>query len=325
MHLGPYLYRQPVALAPMAGITDRPFRQLCRAWGASYAVSEMLTSDTRLWNTRKSQLRMDHRGEDGPRIVQIAGADPDMLAQAARLNVERGAEIIDINMGCPAKKVCRRAAGSALLADEALVEQLLRAVVAAVRVPVTLKYRTGPSPEQNNAVRIARLAQDAGIAALALHGRSREDAFRGQAEHLTVRAVKRAVDIPVLANGDIGCPAQARRILDESGADGLLIGRGAQGRPWLFGQIRALLDQGRLLPEPCLEEQNAVILAHVAEIHAFYGPDQGVRIARKHIGWYLESRAESGPLRRQLMRCRDAAEQLEQLQGALRALPRRAA
>ncbi len=325
MLLGSYNYVQPVALAPMAGITDRPFRQLCRRWGASYAVSEMLTSDTRLWQTRKSQLRMDHRGEDGPRIVQIAGADPDMLAEAARLNVERGAEVIDINMGCPAKKVCRRAAGSALLADEPLVGRLLRAVVAAVDVPVTLKYRTGPSPTDNNAVRIAALAQDAGIAALALHGRSREDAFRGTAEHATVRAVKRAVSIPVLANGDIRNATQARHILESSGADGLLIGRGAQGRPWLFRQIRALLDAGESLGEPCFDEQNAVILEHIAGIHAFYGPEQGVRIARKHIGWYLEHRADSGPLRRELMRCRSAEEQLSHLQNALRVLHRQAA
>lgn len=288
MHLAQHSFERPVALAPMAGITDAPFRKLCRRWGASYAVAEMLTSDASLWHTRKSRLRMRHDGEPGPRIVQIAGADPDMLAQAARLNVELGADVIDINMGCPAKKVCRRAAGSALLADEALVGSILEAVVSAVQVPVTLKFRTGPSREINNAVRIARMAEQAGITALALHGRSREDAYRGDAEHDTVRMVKQAVTIPVLANGDVTSPARAAEVLRHSGADGLLIGRGAQGQPWLFRRIRAWLDQHIDLPDPPLAERIDSMLEHISDIHAFYGAEAGLRIARKHIGWYLE-------------------------------------
>lgn len=301
----------------MAGITDRPFRQLCRHWGASFAVAEMLTSDSSLWHTRKSRLRMDFDGESATRIVQIAGADPQMLAHAAQLNVRRGADVIDINMGCPAKKVCKKAAGSALLADEALVETLLRAVVNAVDVPVTLKFRTGPTREQNNALRIAQLAQDCGIQALALHGRSREDAYKGEAEHSTVRAVKAQVSIPVLANGDINSAAQAQDILHATAADGLLIGRGAQGRPWLFTQIRALLDHGKHLPAPSFQEQREIILEHIADIHAFYGAEGGVRIARKHITWYLQEWPNSQNLRRELMRIHCAQTQREQLAAGL--------
>ncbi len=297
----------------MAGITDRPFRQVCRRWGASYAVAEMLTSDVSLWHTPKSRLRMDHRGEPGPRIVQIAGADPEMLAEAARLNAARGADVIDINMGCPAKKVCRKAAGSALLADEKLVVRILHRVVEAVDIPVTLKFRTGPTRMTNNATRIARYAEDAGIQALALHGRSREDAYRGEAEHATVRAVKQAVSIPVLANGDICSASQARQVLAETGADGLLIGRGAQGRPWLFRQIRRLLDDGVIEAAPPADQQVSVMLDHIREIHAFYGPRMGLRIARKHIGWYLQNWPDSGALRRQIMRIEDAAEQWDGL------------
>ena len=301
MQLASYKFDTPVALAPMAGITDRPFRQICREWGASYAVAEMLTSDASLWHSRKSRLRMDFSGEPGPRIVQIAGGDADMLADAARRNADMGAQIIDINMGCPAKKVCRKAAGSALLADEQLVGQILSAVVAAVDVPVTLKFRTGPSRAHNNALRIARLAEDSGISALALHGRSREDAYRGHAEHDTVRAVKQAVSIPVLANGDVISAQDARKVLLHSGADGLLIGRGAQGRPWLFSQIRALLDEGRQLPDPPRCTQADTINRHIQDLHEFYGDEGGVRIARKHITWYLAHWPGGTDLRRQLM------------------------
>ena len=314
----------------MAGITDAPFRKLCRRWGASYAVAEMLTSDASLWHTRKSQLRMRHDGEPGPRIVQIAGADPDMLAQAARLNVELGADVIDINMGCPAKKVCRRAAGSALLADEALVREILETVVRAVPVPVTLKFRTGPSRDNNNAVRIARMAEQAGITALALHGRSREDAYRGDAEHDTVRTVKQAVGIPVLANGDVTSPARADEVLRHSGADGLLIGRGAQGQPWLFRRIRALLDQQVDLPDPPLSERIDSMLEHISDIHAFYGAEAGLRIARKHIGWYLEQLQDRDALpalehRRLLMQLDDATIQYQCFADVLGRMQMRAA
>lgn len=320
MQLASYKFNRPVALAPMAGITDRPFRQICREWGASYAVAEMLTSDASLWNSRKSRLRMDFSGEPGPRIVQIAGGDAQMLADAARRNADQGAQIIDINMGCPAKKVCRKAAGSALLADEALVGEILQAVVAAVDVPVTLKFRTGPSRTQNNALRIARLAEDSGIQALALHGRSREDAYRGDAEHDTVRAVKSMVSIPVMANGDITCAQDARQVLQHSGADGLLIGRGAQGRPWIFSQIRALLDEDRVLPDPQRSAQAQTINHHIAALHEFYGDEGGVRVARKHITWYLEHWPGGRALRRQLMRLDNAKTQRQVLAQGLEQL-----
>ncbi len=317
MQLAHYHFDHPVSLAPMAGITDRPWRQLCRQWGASFAVGEMLTSDTSLWHTPKSRLRMDHRGEDGPRIVQIAGAEPGLLAAAAAANVRRGAEVIDINMGCPAKKVCRRAAGSALLADESLVARILESVVAAVNVPVTLKFRTGPAREHNNAIRIARIAEEAGIQGLALHGRSRADAFRGEAEHETVAAVKQAVGIPVLANGDICSPQHAAQVLRDTGVDGLLIGRAAQGRPWLFRQIRAWLDHGQLMPEPDLATRADLILEHVRAIHDFYGEAQGVRIARKHIGWYLQAWPGGQAIRREVFRRDDAEQQLAALRDHL--------
>ena len=320
MQLASYSFDGPVALAPMAGITDRPFRQICREWGASYAVAEMLTSDASLWHSRKSRLRMDFTGEAGPRIVQIAGGDAQMLADAARRNADLGAEVIDINMGCPAKKVCRKAAGSALLADEPLVAEILEAVVKAVNVPVTLKFRTGPTREHNNALRIARLAEDCGIQALALHGRSRADAYRGEAEHDTVRAVKSTVSIPVLANGDVSSAQQARAVLAHSGADGLLIGRGAQGRPWLFAQIRALLDAEQDLPDPALQIQAETINQHIAALHAFYGPQGGVRVARKHITWYLEHWPGGALLRRELMKLDCAEAQRDMLAAGLESL-----
>ncbi len=273
----------------MAGVTDRPFRQLCKRLGAGYAVSEMVASNPKLWDTDKSRRRIDHEGEVAPIAVQIAGADPAMMAEAARYNVARGAEIIDINMGCPAKKVCNAAAGSALLADESLVGRILAAVVGAVDVPVTLKIRTGPDPASRNAVRIARIAEQSGIAALAVHGRTRACLFNGAVEYATIASLKRAVAIPVFANGDVASPHAARRVLELTGADGLMIGRAAQGRPWIFREIAHFLATGTYLPPPTVAEARALILEHLADHHAFYGEVTGVRIARKHLGWYTRS------------------------------------
>jgi tRNA-dihydrouridine synthase B len=286
--IGPYAIENNLAVAPMAGVTDRPFRQLCRRLGAGYAVSEMVASNPQLRGTGKSLRRIDHRGEASPIAVQIAGADPAEMADAARYNVAQGAEIIDINMGCPAKKVCNVAAGSALLRDEALVAAILRAVVAAVAVPVTLKIRTGWSPERRNAVTIARIAEDAGIVALAVHGRTRACGFVGAVEYDTIRAVKAAVAIPVIANGDITTPAEAGRVLACTGADALMIGRAAQGRPWIFREIRHYLDHATELPPPTVAEARALILEHLDDHYALYGEEAGVRIARKHLGWYAQ-------------------------------------
>ena len=275
-----------LAVAPMAGVTDRPFRMLCKRMGAGYAVSEMVAANPKLWATDKSRRRTDHAGEVAPIAVQIAGADPAMMADAARYNVDRGAQIIDINMGCPAKKVCNAAAGSALLADERLVARILDAVAHAVAVPVTLKIRTGPAPHSRNALAIARIAQDAGIAALAIHGRTRACLFVGPVEFDTVRAVKRAVRIPVFANGDVTTPRRAREVLESTGADGLMIGRAAQGRPWIFREIAHYLATGTLLAPPSVDEACTAILEHLDDHYAFYGNDLGVRIARKHLHWY---------------------------------------
>jgi tRNA-dihydrouridine synthase B len=271
----------------MAGVTDQPFRQLCRQLGAGLVVSEMVTSDMSLWNSRKSRLRMIHEGDPEPRSVQIAGGDPQMLADAARANVEFGAQIIDINMGCPAKKVCNKAAGSALLKDEQLVTEILHAVVAAVEVPVTLKIRTGWDRANKNGLNIARIAEQAGIQALAVHGRTRADLYTGEAEYDTIAAIKQAVSIPVFANGDIDSPEKARYVLDATGADGLLIGRAAQGRPWIFREIEHYLQTGEKLPALPVSEVERILLEHLAALHLFYGDVMGVRIARKHVGWYL--------------------------------------
>jgi len=296
MRIGPHRIDPPVILAPMAGVTDRPFRQLCRRLGAGLAVSEMTHSDPSLWHTEKSRLRMDHRGEAAPIAVQIAGYDPDMMANAARHNVEHGAQIIDINMGCPAKKVCRVDAGSALLKDEALVAAICAAVVAAVPVPVTLKIRTGYDRSRRNAVAIARIAQDAGIAALTVHGRTREDHYEGEAEYETLAAVKQAVRIPVIANGDVTSPQKAAAVLRATGADALMIGRGALGNPWIFNEIATYLATGHTSLEPALEEVGATLLGHLDELYAFYGPGRGVRVARKHIQWYCQDHAGSEKL-----------------------------
>ncbi len=294
LRIGPYRLPNPLILAPMAGVTDRPFRQLCRRLGAGLVVSEMVTSDVRLWNTRKSSLRLLHQGDPEPRSVQIAGGDPQMLAEAARRNVELGAQIIDINMGCPAKKVCNKAAGSALLKDQDLVRKILQAVVAAVDVPVTLKIRTGWDRQNKNGIEVAKIAEDAGIAALAVHGRTRADLYTGDAEYDTIAAIKQAVSIPVFANGDIDSPEKAKAVLAATGADALLIGRAAQGRPWIFREIEHYLRTGEKLPAPGLIEVERILLEHLTALHAFYGDVMGVRIARKHVGWYSRN-----PARRQ--------------------------
>ena len=286
--IGNHVLTSRTILAPMAGVTDRPFRQLCKRLGAAMTVSEMVTSDTRLWHTRKSQQRLPHRDEPEPRSVQIAGSIPDMMAEAARQNVALGADIIDINMGCPAKKVCKRAAGSALLKDETLVAAILNAVVAAVDVPVTLKIRTGWDTEHRNAVRIARLAEDCGVRALAVHGRTRACRFKGRAEYDTIAEVVHAVSIPVFANGDICTPRQAKAVLDHTGAAAVMVGRAAQGNPWLFGQINHYLDTGEIPPPPTARDMADTISGHLGAIHEHYGDYLGTRIARKHIGWYVD-------------------------------------
>ena len=312
--IGPYTLPNPLIVAPMAGVTDRPFRLLCRRMGAGLAVSEMVIADSKLWHTRKSQTRMNHEGEPEPRSVQIAGGDPEMLANAARLNAEFGAQIIDINMGCPAKKVCNKAAGSALMKDEALVRDILEAVVAAVDIPVTLKMRTGWDREQRNAPLIARMAEDAGIQALAIHGRTRADAYKGEAEYDTIADVKSRVSIPVFANGDINSPEQAQHVLKFTGADGLLIGRGAQGRPWIFREILHFLETGKHLAEPPVDEVEQVLSEHLDALHRFYGETMGVRIARKHVGWYLQSHDEDKQFRKRFNAIDDAMAQKDSIQ-----------
>ncbi|MBB3189343.1 tRNA dihydrouridine synthase DusB [Halomonas cerina] len=300
--IGRHILPNRVVLAPMAGVTDRPFRALCRRLGAGLVVGEMVTSDPSLWHTRKSRLRMDHRGEPGPRSVQIAGGDAAMLAEAARLNVGMGAEIIDINMGCPAKKVCNKAAGSALLRDERLVAEILEAVVAAVDVPVTLKIRTGWCAESNNGVRVARMAEAAGIQALAVHGRHRQQCYGGEAEYDTIAAIKAAVSIPVFANGDVASPEKAAHVLDYTGADAVMVGRGAQGNPWIFREIDHYLRHGEHLPPPGTRERAEVLRDHLLALHDFYGEHMGVRIARKHLGWYLAGDARFDDTGRRALR-----------------------
>jgi tRNA-dihydrouridine synthase B len=285
MRIGAHVLRSGLFVAPMAGITDRPFRRLARRFGAALAVSEMVSSRPELRESRKTRLRADHSGEAGPISVQIAGADPAMLADAARHNVGLGAEIIDINMGCPAKKVCNLHAGSALLEDEALVARILEAVVKAVDVPVTLKIRTGPSPARRNAMRVARVAEAAGVRMLAVHGRTRACAFGGSAEYDTIAEVKSRVGIPVIANGDVQTPQDAKRVLDATGADGIMIGRAAQGRPWLFREIAHYLETGECAAPPGLAEIKRVLLEHLEGLYDLYGEEQGARVARKHIGW----------------------------------------
>ncbi|HEY5633109.1 MAG TPA: tRNA dihydrouridine synthase DusB [Burkholderiaceae bacterium] len=291
MQLGPHTLRNNVFVAPMAGVTDRPFRQLCKALGAGYAVSEMAASNPRLWASVKTARRVDHAGEMEPRAVQIAGADPAMMAEAARFNVDRGAQVIDINMGCPAKKVCRQLSGSALMADEPLALAIIDAVASAVSVPVTVKMRTGPTPESRNVVRLARAAQSAGAAMITVHGRTRACGFAGRAEYDTISEVRSALAIPVVANGDIDSPRKAREVLERTGAAAVMIGRAAQGRPWIFREIAHFLATGEELAPPTRAEIHALLRQHLLDHYAFHGEFVGVRTARKHVGWYLSSMA----------------------------------
>jgi tRNA-dihydrouridine synthase B len=313
LRIGPHLLPSRVILAPMAGVTDRPFRMLCRQFGAGLAASEMLTCDTRLWDTDKSQRRMDHTGEASPRVVQIAGYDAAMMADAARRNVDAGADIIDINMGCPAKKVCNRLAGSALLQDEPLVARILEQVVRSVDVPVTLKMRTGWDRQNRNAVRIATLAGNCGIKALAIHGRTRADMFQGEAEHETVRAIKASVRIPVFANGDIDSPHRARMVLEATGCDGIMIGRAAQGKPWIFEDVNFFLSTGQLRAELPLQKVRDTMRVHLENLYAFYGDATGIRVARKHLSWYCRHHPGSEFLRKRLMQVETTHEQLSAL------------
>jgi tRNA-dihydrouridine synthase B len=312
MRIGPYTLKNNLFLAPMAGVTDRPFRALCRRLGAGMAVSEMVASNSLLYGSDKTRKRAEHAGEDEPRSVQIVGSDPAMLAQAARYNVERGAQIIDINMGCPAKKICNVFAGSALLRNEKLVGEILTVVVKAVEVPVTLKIRTGWSREHRNGARIARIAEDAGVQLLAVHGRTRADAYEGEAEYDTIATIKQAVAIPVIANGDITSPGKAKHVLDYTGADGVMIGRAAQGNPWIFREIAQFLATGEELAPVALDEVRDTLLEHLEYLYAFYGEHRGVRVARKHISWYSKGRGLPGgaAFRNSVNRLETAAEQL---------------
>ncbi len=308
--IGPYVLPASAVLAPMAGVTDRPFRILCRTLGAGLAASEMLTSNTRLWSTPKSRLRMSHEGEPEPRVVQLAGAEAEELAEAARINVELGAQIIDLNMGCPAKKVCGRACGSALLRDESLVARLLDAVVSAVDVPVTLKIRTGWDRGTRNGTAIARIAEGCGVQALAVHGRTRADFYQGDAEYETIRDIKSVVRIPVFANGDIRTAQKAREVLDFTGAQGVMLGRASHGAPWIFRSVNAYLSNGIAAPDLARADVRDIILAHLDSLYVFYGEDTGVRVARKHLGWYCEQLLPSAAnVRRSLMAAESTAAQ----------------
>ena len=313
MQIGPYQLKNQLIVAPMAGVTDQPFRNLCLRYGAALAVSEMLSSNPEVWDTDKSRQRMAHAGEDGIRSVQIAGADPDMMAHAAVVNVQQGAQIIDINMGCPAKKVNKKLAGSALLQQPEQVKAILQAVVAAVDVPVTLKIRTGWAPEHRNGVQIAQIAQDCGIASLAVHGRTRQCMYKGEAEYDTIRAIKQNVSIPVVANGDICTPEKARFVLEHTGADAVMIGRGAQGRPWLFREIQHYLETGKKLAPIEVDEKRQVMLEHLKNLYALYGDYKGLRIARKHVGWYLDQEAQR-PFRADFNRLETVEEQRSMLE-----------
>ncbi len=310
MQIGPYRLSNKLILAPMAGVTDRPFRQLCKRLGAGMAVSEMVSCNSLLWGSAKTLRRANHAGEAEPRSVQIAGADPRMMAEAARHNVDNGAQIIDINMGCPAKKVCNVMAGSALLRDEELVGRILDAVIGAVDVPVTLKIRTGWDRQHRNGVAVARIAEAAGIRALAVHGRTRACGYSGEAEYDTIAAIKAAINIPVIANGDIRTPEQARHVLEYTRADAVMIGRAAQGRPWIFRAIDHYLRTGEHLPEPPVAWIRDVMLDHLEQLYAFYGEHVGTRIARKHIGWYSKGQVGGAVFRQSVNREESAAEQL---------------
>lgn len=313
MRIGPYQLDNPVILAPMAGVTDLPFRRLCQELGAGLTVSEMLSSNPLVWDTKKSRDRMEHADEPGIRAVQIAGSEPELMAAAAIHNVNNGAQIIDINMGCPAKKVNKKLAGSALLQYPQLVEEILTAVVAAVHVPVTLKIRTGWDPDNRNGVAIAKIAERIGIQSLAVHGRTRACMYKGNAEYDTIRAIKESVSIPVVANGDITTPEKAKQVLEYTGADAIMIGRGAQGNPWLFREIAHYLATGEQLPPPSADEVCEVVIRHVRNLHDHYGDYSGVRIARKHVGWYLQQQQPASAFRREFVSIEDADEQLHAL------------
>ena len=313
MQIGPYTLPNQLVLAPMAGISDRPFRKLCRSLGAGMAVSEMISANALVWENKKTRLRINHEGEPGPVVVQIAGADPEIMALAAQENVRSGADIIDINMGCPAKKVCNKQAGSALLANEDLVSRILDKVVNSVDVPVTLKIRTGTDPDSRNACRIAEIAEQSGVQSLAVHGRTRKCAFRGEAEYETIRQVKQQVSIPVIANGDIDSPEKAAEVLSLTGADGLMIGRTARGNPWIFKQINHYLKTGTRLAPPAISDVKEVLLAHLQELYDFYGEYTGVRTARKHIAWYSKGLFSSNEFRREIMQVESSAEQLSKV------------
>ena len=311
MQIGPYLLKNNLVVAPMAGVTDRPFRQLCKVLGAGMAVSEMVASNSLLWGSQKTLRRANHDGEVEPKSVQIAGADPAMMAEAAKYNVDNGAQIIDINMGCPAKKVCNVMAGSALLRDEPLVGKILDAVVGAVNVPVTLKIRTGWDKQSKNAIMVARIAESAGIQALAMHGRTRACAYTGDAEYDTIAAVKTHIKIPLIANGDITTPEKAKHVLAYTGADAVMIGRAAQGRPWIFREIEYFLKTGAHLPPPRVQEIHQVLMQHLEDLFEFYGEETGVKVARKHIGWYTKGLVGSANFRHGLMQLQSSEEQIQ--------------
>ncbi|HEY0664463.1 MAG TPA: tRNA dihydrouridine synthase DusB [Gallionella sp.] len=310
MQIGPYQLKNNLIVAPMAGVTDRPFRMLCKRMGAGMAVSEMVASNSLLYGSEKTKRRANHEGEADPISVQIVGADPKMLAQAAQYNVDNGAQIIDINMGCPAKKICNVMAGSALMQNEKLVAEILEAVVGAVDVPVTLKTRTGWDKSNRNAINIARIAESSGIQALAIHGRTRACAYTGDAEYDTIAAVKAEVKIPIIANGDITTPEKAKFVLDHTRADAVMIGRAAQGRPWLFREIEHYLNTGTHLPSPEADEIHRILSAHVQELYGFYGEQTGLRVARKHISWYTKGLAGSAHFRHHMNQLEDPVEQL---------------
>lgn len=311
MQIGTYTLPNNVFLAPMAGVTDRPFRQLCRQWGAGLAVSEMISANALLWGSEKTQRRLNHEGEPAPRCVQIVGASPQLLADAARYNVDHGAQIIDINMGCPVKKICNTLAGSALLRDEKLVSEILTTVVRAVAVPVTLKIRTGWDKAHRNGVTIAQLAEQAGVQAIAVHGRTRACGYQGAAEYETIAAIKATVTIPVIANGDIRSPEDAKRVLELTQADAVMIGRAAQGRPWLFREIVHYLRTGERLPEPSVAEIYAVLLQHLDNLYHFYGEYVGVRVARKHLSWYSKGLPRAALFRDMVNRADSYRDQLQ--------------
>jgi tRNA-dihydrouridine synthase B len=310
LNIGPYQLASPFLLAPMTGISDAPFRRVCRYFGAGMTTSEMTTADIGLWSRPKSRHRLVIDSDAVPRVVQIAGSEPDQMALAAKLCVERGAQIIDINMGCPAKNVCKKQAGSALLQDEALVARILEAVVASVAVPVTLKIRTGWDRQHKNGIAIARLAEKCGIQALAVHGRTRACRFRGEAEYETIAQIKSAIGIPVIANGDIGTVEKSLEVFRLSSADALMIGRGAQGRPWIFRELNYFYETGKVAPPLAKSELRDIMLGHLDDMHQFYGDRTGVRVARKHLAWYCTSLEKSDQFRSQVVRVDRASEQL---------------